>query len=185
MSISAKQAVLAMERSRLVYPAEQVEYALDRMAAANSRDTCTEDPIMLSVMNGGLIPLGMLLPRLACPLRIDYLHATRYREKTFGTDLRWKKHNEVSLQDETVVVVDDILDEGYTLEAIVEHCRNAGAKRVLSAVLVEKDHQRGAPFEADYVGLKAPDLYLFGYGMDYKGYWRNAAGIYAISENDG
>lgn len=183
MSISATQARLAMERSRLIYSAEQVDGALDQVAAAITRDTSTENPIMLSVMNGGLIPLGMLLPRLAFPLRIDYLHATRYREKTFGTDLQWKKHNELSLRGETVVVVDDILDEGYTLEAIVEHCRHAGARKVLSAVLVEKDHQRGTPFEADYVGLKAPDLYLFGYGMDYKGYWRNAAGIYAISEN--
>jgi hypoxanthine phosphoribosyltransferase len=184
MSISAEQATQAMDQSRLIYSAEQVENALDQMAAAITSDTATENPIMLSVMNGGLIPLGMLLPRLSFPLRIDYLHATRYREKTFGTDLQWKKHPELPLQDETVVVVDDILDEGYTLEAIVEHCQEAGAKKVLSAVLVEKDHQRGTPFKADYVGLKAPDLYLFGYGMDYKGYWRNAAGIYAISESE-
>ncbi len=183
MSISAEQARLAMEQSQLIYSAEQVETALDQMAAAITRDTSTQNPIMLSVMNGGLIPLGMLLPRLAFPLRIDYLHATRYRGKTFGTDLRWKKHQELPLQGETVIVVDDILDEGYTLEAIVDHCREAGAKKVLSAVLVEKDHQRGTPFKADYVGLQAPDLYLFGYGMDYKGYWRNAAGIYAISES--
>ncbi len=81
-------------------------------------------------------------------------------------------------------MVDDILDEGYTLEAIVAHCMEAGAQKVLSAVLVEKDHQRGTPFKADYVGLLAPDLYLFGYGMDYKGYWRNAAGIYAISDSE-
>lgn len=183
MSISPEQARLAMEKSRLIYSAEQVETALDQMAAAITRDNSTQNPIMMSVMNGGLIPLGMLLPRLSFPLRTDYLHATRYRGKTFGTDLRWKKHHEMSLQGETVIVVDDILDEGYTLEAIVEHCREAGAKKVLSAVLVEKDHQRGTPFKADYVGLLAPDLYLFGYGMDYKGYWRNAAGIYSIADD--
>ena len=181
MSISAEEARLAMDRSRLIYSAEQVEQALEEMAAAITRDTAGENPILLSVMNGGLVPLGMLLPKLDFPLRIDYLHATRYREKTFGTDLRWKKHNEIPLVDETVIVVDDILDEGYTLAAIVEHCLEAGAKKVLSAVLVEKEHHRGIPFKADYVGLKAPDLYLFGCGMDYKGYWRNAAGIYAIS----
>ena len=184
MSISAEQARLAMEQSQLIYSAEQVETALDQMAAAITRDTSTRNPIMLSVMNGGLIPLGMLLPRLAFPLRIDYLHATRYRGKTFGADLQWKKHQELPLHGETVVVVDDILYEGYILESIVNHCLEAGAKKVLSAVLVEKDHQRGTPFKADYVGLQAPDLYLFGYGMDYKGYWRNAAGIYAIAESE-
>lgn len=184
MSISPEQARLAMDRSHLIYSSAQVEAALDQMAADITNDVSDRDPIMLSVMNGGLIPLGMLLPRLAFPLRVDYLHATRYRERTFGTELQWKKHHEISLTGETVIVVDDILDEGYTLEAIAAHCRKAGAKEVLSAVLVEKDHQRGTPFKADYVGLRAPDLYLFGYGMDYKGYWRNAAGIYAISESE-
>ena len=184
MSISANQAKLAMQQAQRIYSSEQVDNALDKMAAAITADTSTLNPVMLSVMNGGLIPMGMLLPRLAFPLRIDYLHATRYRERTFGTELQWKKHPEMSLEGETVIVVDDILDEGYTLEAIVAHCREAGAKEVLSAVLIEKDHSRGTLFKADYVGLKAPDLYLFGYGMDYKGYWRNAAGIYAISDNE-
>ncbi len=184
MSISAEQAELARQRSRLIYSKQQVEDALDQMALSITHDTSTEDPILLSVMNGGMIPLGILLPRLAFPLRVDYLHATRYRERTFGTDLQWKKYNELSLAGETVIVVDDILDQGYTLEAIVNHCREAGAEQVLSAVLVEKDHQRGASFKADYVGLQVPDLYLFGYGMDYKGYWRNAAGIYAIAESE-
>jgi len=183
MTISSEQAAQAMEKSELVYSSEQVEAALDQMARDITRDVSTQNPILMSVMNGGLIPLGMLLPRLMFPLRLDYLHATRYRGRTFGTDLQWKKHNELSLEGETIVLVDDILDEGYTLEAIAEHCHAAGAAQVFSAVLIEKDHQRGTDFKADYVGLLAPDKYLFGYGMDYKGYWRNAAGIYAIEEN--
>lgn len=171
-----------MEHADLLFAPEVVDHALDELAAAISTDTGSKNPIFMCVMNGGLIPLGMLLPRLNFPLRVDYLHATRYRERTFGTHLEWKKHHELPLDGETVVVVDDILDEGYTLEAIVDYCRNAGAAQVFSVVLVEKQHQRGTPFEADYVGVLAPDRYLFGYGMDYKGYWRNAAGIFAIAD---
>ena len=181
MKLSVEEARNARENAELLFAPDAVESALDRMAAAITADTETRNPILMCVMNGGLIPLGMLLPRLHFALRIDYLHATRYRERTFGTRLEWKKHHETDLDGQTVVIVDDILDEGYTLEAIVDYCKEAGAAKVLTAVLVEKEHTRGTPFHADYVGLVAPDRYLFGYGMDYKGYWRNAAGIYAIA----
>ncbi|WP_419600094.1 hypoxanthine-guanine phosphoribosyltransferase [Thiolapillus sp.] len=170
------------DHARLLYNPEEVESALDRMAGELAAKVSHSNPILLAVMNGGLILLGMLLPRLDFPLRVDYLHATRYRERTFGTDLQWKKTPEYSLAGETVVVVDDILDEGYTLKAIVDYCKEQGAAQVISVVLVQKIHQRGNDMTADIVGLTTPDEYLFGYGMDYKGYWRNASGIYFIEE---
>ena len=183
MPVTEQEARTAFESAELIYDKHQVEQALDQMAASITADTKDENPILMCVMNGGMIPLGMLLPRLPFLLRVDYLHATRYRERTFGTDLEWKQHNSLPLKGESVIVVDDILDEGYTLEAIKAHCLAAGARRVMTAVLVEKEHSRGTEFEADYVGLMAPDRYLFGYGMDFKGYWRNADGIYAIQED--
>jgi len=137
---------------------------------------------VLVVMNGGLIPAGLLLPRLAFPLKVDYLHATRYRERTFGTDLKWIKEAEEPLAGRHLLVIDDILDEGHTLAAILEHCRAAGAAEVLSAVLLKKEHGRSIGLEADFTGLQVPDRYLFGYGMDYGGYWRNAPGIFALKE---
>ncbi len=168
--------------AQLLYSREEVEAALDRMAVKLTERVALSNPLLLAVMNGGLIPLGMLLPRLDFPLRVDYLHATRYRERTFGTDLQWKKTPECSLAGETVVVVDDILDEGYTLQAIVDYCKEAGAKEIISVVLIKKLHQRCNDMQADIVGLDTPDHYLFGYGMDYKGYWRNAPGIFFIQE---
>jgi len=172
------------DHAQLLYTREEVESALDRMAEELTGKVSDSNPILLAVMNGGLIPLGMLLPRLDFPLRVDYLHATRYRERTFGTDLQWKKTPEYSLTGETVVVVDDILDEGYTLRSILDYCQEQGAAEVVSVVLVQKIHQRGNDMKADIVGLTTPDEYLFGYGMDYKGYWRNASGIYFIEEDE-
>ncbi|WP_457673664.1 hypoxanthine-guanine phosphoribosyltransferase [Thiolapillus sp.] len=169
-------------RAREIRSRQEVEAALDRMADEITRRAGERNPLVLAVMNGGLIPLGLLLPRLDFPLRVDYLHATRYRERTFGTDLQWKKTPECSLEGETVIIVDDILDEGHTLEAIAAYCREQGAAEVISVVLVHKLHERGNGFQADIVGLTTPDRYLFGYGMDYKGYWRNAPGIFAVEE---
>ena len=180
IEVSPEHAAEVMERADLLHSKAAVESALDQMAAAITEKMGQQNPIIMSVMNGGLIPCGHLLTRLDFPLRQDYLHASRYRGNTTGSELEWLSHPRESIQDEVVLIVDDILDEGYTLAAIVEACLKEGAKRVYSAVLVEKKHDRSNGFTADFVGLEVEDRYLFGYGMDYKGYLRNAAGIYAV-----
>lgn len=163
-----------------LYSAVEVEAALDRLAAELTAQHRDHVPLILCVMNGGLIATGSLLLRLDFPLEHDYLHATRYRGTTRGGALDWKAEPGIALRDRHVIVVDDILDEGYTLAAIVEHCQALGPKSLETVVLVEKLHDRKQGIQADYVGLQVEDRYLFGYGMDYKGYWRNAPGIYAV-----
>jgi len=158
----------------------QVETGLDKMAAIITADLHKDNPLFIAVLTGAMIPMGHLLTRLNFPLEIDYIHATRYDGDIKGKDLKWVVEPRISLQDRTVVIVDDIYDEGYTLDAIIKYCEENGALQVKSAVLVEKIHQRGLNLKADYTGLKVPDRYVFGYGMDYKGYLRNANGIYAV-----
>jgi len=163
-----------------LYPAVAVEAALDRIAAEISTRLADRNPLILCVLTGGIVPVGHLLTRLTFPLQLDYIHATRYENQTRGGELVWIARPVTSLAGRTVLVVDDILDEGITLAALLNHCRNAGAAEVLSAVLVRKDRSRPVDLDPDFVGLEIPDRYVFGYGMDYQGYWRNAAGIYAV-----
>ena len=115
-------------------------------------------------------------------VQAEYLHATRYRQETTGGILEWKLQPEADMKGRTVLIVDDILDEGTTLCAIADYCLAHGASEVLTAVLVDKEHDRKARpgLKADFTGLYVEDRFLFGYGMDYKGYWRNAPGIYAV-----
>jgi hypoxanthine phosphoribosyltransferase len=169
-----------LEEADLLHSEAEIEAALDSMAMLINDRLSGTDPIVFCVMNGGLIPAGRLLPRLTFPFRLDYLHATRYREKTTGNELKWLKSNEICISGKEVLVIDDILDEGYTLEAIVEHCMQQGARRVYTAVLAEKKHSRGNHFEADFIGLEIKDRYVFGMGMDYKGYLRQLPAIYAV-----
>ena len=156
--------------------------ALDRMAAEISARLADANPLVYAVMNGGLILAGRILPRLPFPLEVAYLHATRYGHAIQGTLLDWRVRPTQDLRGRTVLVLDDILDEGHTLEAIIAHLKEEGAAEVLSAVLVHKLHERKARpgMRADFTGLDIPDRFLFGCGMDYKGYWRNAPGIYAV-----
>jgi hypoxanthine phosphoribosyltransferase len=171
-----------LEGAELLHDATAIRLALDHMAAAISTELADAHPVVLCVLTGGIIPAGHLLTRLTFPLEIDYLHATRYRGATRGEHVQWVCRPETSLQDRTVLVVDDILDEGHTLADVLAFCRDAGAAQVYSAVLVEKQHaRRDAAVTADYVGLSVEDRYVFGFGMDYRGHFRNLDGIYAVA----
>jgi hypoxanthine phosphoribosyltransferase len=184
MSVDLEHIKQVMAEADCLYTAAQVEEAMDRMAVAINRVLADSNPIVYGVMNGGLVITGQLVTRLDFPMELGYLHATRYRNKLSGGELFWKARAEHSLVGRTVLILDDILDEGHTLDAIVEYCRDAGAAQVLTAVLLDKQHDRKAykGMRADFTGLDVVDRYIFGYGLDYKGYWRNAAGIFAIPE---
>ncbi len=160
----------------------EVAAAIGRLATEITDCLKDADPVLLCIMNGGLIFTGQLLTQLRFPLQIDYVHATRYGHEVSGTHLHWTVRPQLDLRGRTVLLLDDILDEGVTLAAIADYCRQQGASKVLMAVLVEKLHLRKVTpgMRADFFGLEVGDRFLFGYGLDYKGYWRNAAGIYAV-----
>ena len=163
-----------------------VEQALDRMAGEIRRDLAGSDPLVLTVMVGGLMPTAWLLQRLTFPLQLDYVHASRYRSGTRGTaEIDWIARPRTPLAGRVVLVIDDILDEGHTLAAILDYCRAQDAAEVRSAVLVEKLHaRRAAGLQADYTGLRIEDRYLFGCGMDYHEHHRQHAAVYALAEED-
>jgi len=168
--------------SDLLYSQAEVDAAISRMAQQISAQLHDANPVVFTVMNGGLVVAGQLLTRLEFPLEASYLHATRYRNTTSGSELEWKVPPMVDFRDRPVLIVDDILDEGHTLAEIIDYCKREGASSVSCAVLVNKLHDRKArpELQADFIGLEVEDRYIFGYGMDYQGYWRNAPGIFAV-----
>jgi hypoxanthine phosphoribosyltransferase len=182
MSINAVEAMAVYDKADRLYNMDEITAAMERIAREITDLLQDSDPVVLCITNGGLIPTGDLLTSFDFPLRVDYIHATRYREQTTGSDLHWIKRPSEQLKDKHVLVVDDILDEGITLSAIVDFCRDEGAAEVYSAVAVEKLHDRSNGYKADFTALTAEDRYLFGYGMDYKGYLRNVPAIMAIPE---
>lgn len=171
------------EKSTCLFTHNEVEAALDRMAKQIHEKLHDKNPLLLCVMIGGFVPLGHLLTRLDFPLEVDYVHATRYRGETSGGEIHWKVEPPATVVGRTVLVVDDILDGGVTLAAILEQVQARGAKEVLTAVLVDKHAKRveNGLTKADFVGLEIEDHYVFGYGLDYREYLRNAPGIYMVA----
>lgn len=180
MEVNSEQAAAVYAEADCLYDRGAVEGAIENMAVEITENLEGKNPLVLSVMSGAMIPAGILLSHLNFPLHIDYIHATRYRGDTTGGELDWRVYPRYALKDRAVLIIDDILDEGLTLQAIIEHCRAEGAAEVYSAVLVQKQHERNVGVGADFVGLEVEDRYVFGYGMDYKEYWRNAPGIFAV-----
>lgn len=176
-----------LEEAECLYSQTEVSEALDRMAREITHKLKDTTPLILCVMTGALIPTGHLVTRLHFPLEIDYIHVTRYRGTTRGGDLHWLVEPRQSLNDRTIIIVDDIMDGGLTLAAIIDYCKQAKAKAIYTAVMVSKNRSRepGVNFEPNFVGVRAEDKYLFGFGLDYEEYLRNVPGIYAVNSNDG
>jgi len=180
--LSLEELNTIMAEADLLKSEQELEQAMDQLAADITERLQGSMPVVYSIMNGGLIFSGKLLPKMNFPLEVGYMHATRYRGDTSGsTDLQWQALPSVPMDGRTVLILDDIFDEGNTLAEVIEACKAQGAKEVLTAVLINKVHDRkNTDLKVDFCGLDVEDRYVFGMGMDYRGYWRNAPGIYAV-----
>jgi len=178
-----QEAEQVFAEARLLYGTEEVEAAIDSMARAITGALQDKNPVVLCLMIGAVIIVGKILPKLNFPLQLEYVHATRYQGSTTGGNMQWVRSPSVPLKDRTVLIIDDILDEGVTLTTMIEECKKAEAAKIYTAVLADKQIKKSRALKhADFTGLTIPDYYVFGYGMDYKGYLRNAPGIYAVKK---
>jgi len=162
--------------------ADDVRAAVLEVARQIERKLSGDYPMVLAVMGGAVVFAGQLLPLLRFPLDFDYIHASRYGDQAQGRGVQWRVSPPDRVKGRTVLIIDDILDHGETMDAIRSRLLELGAKAFYCAVLVEKHLQKAKPLRADFVGLKIPDRFVFGCGMDALGYWRNLPEIRAMKE---
>lgn len=169
--------------SECLFSLAEVEQSLDVMLKTITQDLHNKRPVVMGVMRGALALTGYMLPRLPFYVEVDYVHASRYQKQLATGELLWLHEPHIPLQGRCVLLLDDILDQGITLRAISEKCYALGASEVKIAVLCKKIIPGFEPaIAADYIALEVPDAYVFGYGMDYEGGWRNAPGIYQLKK---
>lgn len=178
--MDAQEAESILAGADLIHSAETVEQAVQRLAAEVTARFAGSNPLVVSVMGGAVIFTGKLLPLLPFPLEFDYVHATRYGSATRGGEMQWVVEPRTSLHGRTVLLLDDILDEGVTLATIRQRLLDRGAAQCYTAVFADKAIGRAKPITPDFVGLTLPDRFVFGFGMDVRGAWRNLPAIYAI-----
>ena len=172
-----------LENSEPVASAEEVEAAVQRLASEIRSRLAGAYPLVLAVMGGAVVFAGQILPRLRFPLDFDCIHASRYGVATRGAQIEWRvAPPAAAVRDREVLVLDDILDGGDTMAAIRARLLELGAKSFHCAVLVEKRLNVEKPIRADFVGLQIADRFVFGCGMDAKGFWRNLPEIRAMKD---
>jgi hypoxanthine phosphoribosyltransferase len=178
------KALALLANAELIYSADAVQGAVDKVAQElNQRFDHAAGapfPLVLGVMGGAVVFSGQLLTRLSFPLEFDYIHVTRYGNKDQGGKIEWKVEPRADVRGRTVIVLDDILDEGETLAHVKQRLMEMGAEDVVLAVFADKDIGKKKPVAPDYIGLVLPNKFVVGYGMDAYGYWRNLPGIWAI-----
>jgi hypoxanthine phosphoribosyltransferase len=171
-----------LEDSELIASAAEVQSAVQRLAAEIERKLGKSYPLVLAVMGGAVVFAGQILPLLRFPLDFDYIHASRYGVMTRGAGIEWRVSPSQLAKGRAVLVLDDILDHGETMNAIRNRLLELGAHGFHCAVLVEKILATPKPIKPDFVGLRIPDRFVFGCGMDAKGFWRNLPEIRAMKE---
>lgn len=180
MTIGDQEARAILRDAEQIRSAEEVQAAVRRVASEINETLADQHPLVLSVMGGAVVFTGQLLPLLDFPLDFDYLHVSRYGNEKQGGELHWKVAPRENVRNKVVLVVDDILDEGETLQAIRQRVMELGASKFYSAVFADKENGKRKPIRADFVGMTLPDRFVFGYGMDIHGAWRNLPAIYAV-----
>lgn len=178
--LSTAEARRILDTADLIVSAEAVAAAVARVAREITAVLGEAHPLVLSVMGGAVVFSGSVLPLLRFPLEFDYVHVTRYGDATSGGELRWIAAPRESIAGRTVLVLDDILDEGVTLAAIRQRMLDNGARDCFTAVFADKEIGKPKPITADFVGVRLPNRYVFGFGMDVSGAWRNLPAIYAL-----
>jgi hypoxanthine phosphoribosyltransferase len=182
MTISVQRARKILQQAEMLYSAEQVQAALHKVAHQINAALADDHPLVLSVMGGAVVFSGQLLPLLDFPLDFDYVHVSRYGDARNGGAMHWKVEPRENVRGRVVLLLDDILDEGHTLAVLSERVMALGAEKCYSAVFADKRHERKKPIRADFVGMELPNRFVFGYGMDIEGAWRNLPAIYAVKE---
>jgi hypoxanthine phosphoribosyltransferase len=166
--------MIELPPSSVVFDEAEITGAIDRIAGDINVRCAGREWILMCVMNGGLMFTAEIMKRLTISTRLDSLRVSRYHETTSGNDLRWHARPNLDVAGKSVLLLDDIFDEGETLAALIRYFGEAGASEIVSAVLVEKLHERKVKdFRPDLIGLTCPDVYVFGFGMDYEGRFRH------------
>ncbi|MFH0760571.1 MAG: hypoxanthine phosphoribosyltransferase [Bacteroidota bacterium] len=163
-------------------PASQIQDITTRIAADLSRDLAGKDPLFLAILNGAFMFSADLFHKVTIPCRISFVKMASY----LGTGSTGKVHQLIGLQEslagQTVVILEDIIDTGLTISKLLEHLKTFQPAEVRIASLLFKPDAFKADFKIDYLGIKIPNDFVVGYGLDYNGYGRNYPEIYKLKE---
>ncbi|HXU43995.1 MAG TPA: hypoxanthine phosphoribosyltransferase [Thermoanaerobaculia bacterium] len=172
---------------RVLIPQEAIEARIGELAAAIDQDFATSERLIcVGVLKGSVFFLVDLLKHLKVPAEIDFFQTSSYGSGTSPGEVRIKKDIDLSIRNKDVLLIEDIVDSGYTLRTILDLFRFRGARSVRLCALLDKREARKVEVPIDYCGFVIDNLFVVGYGLDFDERYRNLpyVGVYEGSGKD-
>jgi hypoxanthine phosphoribosyltransferase len=159
-------------------PAPRIAKKVSELAVRINEDYRDRTPVFLPVLNGSFIFASDLLKEITMDCRVSFVKMSSYQGTNSTGQIKSLIGHEESLFNQDIIIVEDIIDSGLTLQKMVEDLRGLGAKSVEVAVLLRKKIAREQKFDVRYLGFEIDDQFVVGYGLDYDGLGRNYPDIY-------
>ncbi len=171
-------------RLEILISREEIEKRVKELAEEISRDFAGEDPLMLGILNGAFVFMADLIREMSVPVEVEFIRVKSYSgtDSTGRIDVIMDVSENVS--GKNVVIVEDIVDTGLTMDFLVRRVVEKGAKSVKICALLDKPSRRVVDVKPDYVGFTIPDYFVVGYGLDYNGRYRELPAIYRVCNSE-
>ena len=155
------------------------------MVRTIERDFRDKDLVVIAVLKGSVLFLADLVRGFSRPLAFDFIGVSSYgHSRTSLGVVSLEKEISIEIRDKDVLVVDDILDSGRTLGWVKEHLAKFNPRSVKVCVLLQKKVERVINVRADYVGFEIPDVFIYGYGLDYRDRYRHLPYIAQLPDSE-
>ena len=176
-----KQVKIHDKTFELYIPYEKLRSVVESMADKMNRDLEGANPLFICILNGSFMFAAELFKRInLIETEISFVKLASYQgDKTTGTVKQLIGLNE-NIEGRTVVILEDIVDTGITIENILEQLKNLNPKEIKIATLLLKPESLQKDVQLDYIGLEIPNDFIVGYGLDYNGHGRNLINIYSV-----
>lgn len=168
-----EMASLHADIERILFPEEVILKGIDRVARAIVEHFDGRDFTVVSILKGSCIFSADLIRRIPVPLELAFVSASSYRDRTTAGELEISFFPTGEIEGRNLLLVDDILDTGQTMAALKQEFLRRGAAEVATCVFLDKPSRRAVELDADFKVLEVDDLFVVGYGLDFKGRYRN------------
>jgi len=169
--------------SEVLLTQQQIEEKAKELGNELKADYAKKNPILIGLLKGSAMFMADLMKNMDIPLEIDFMDVSSYDGAASTGDVRIVKDLDISVRGRHVLIVEDIVDTGRTLEKVIQLIDSRGAESVEMVTLLDKPAARVAPIEAKYVGFTIPKSFVVGYGLDYNEQYRNLPYVGILKES--
>lgn len=167
----------------IILTTEQIRARIEELGSEISGDYREDPPILVGILKGALPFLADLMRTITIPVVYDLMAVSSYGASTKSTGtVRIIKDLDIEIENREVIVVEDIVDTGLTLQYLVKNLRSRRPKSLKVCTLLDKPSRRQVPIQPDYNGFEIPDVFVVGFGLDYAEKYRNLPYIGVLKE---